>query len=235
MMRVVGAQRTVLLVHGAWHGGWCWERVGRLLADAEVPCVSVDNPSVVAAPSDLAADSENVRRVLDTIDGPVLLVGHSYGGAVVTDAGTHENVEALVYLAAFALDAGESVVENDLQGGEDTKLAEAVSFGDDLISVDPQRAVELFFHDCDQEVAECARGRLMPMSMAAMQDVTRSVAWREKPATYIVCSDDRALPVPLQMSNAARVGGEPLELATSHSPFLSQPAALAELLTELSR
>jgi len=224
-----------VLVHGAWLGSWCWDPIGRRLDAAHVPYVTVDNPSVAAAPSDLAADVDNVRRVLDTIDGPVLLVGHSYGGAVVTDAGTHENVEALVYLTAFALDAGESVAANDLQGGEDTKLAHAVELDDDLVSVDPQRAFELFFHDCDPEVAARARARLMPMSMAAMQDVIRTVAWREKPATYIVCTDDRALPVPLQMSNAARVGGEQLELPTSHSPFLSQPAALAGMLTELSR
>ena len=228
-------QKTVVLVHGAWHGGWCWERVGRELAAAGAPYVTVDNPSVAAAPSDLAADADNVRRVLDEIAGPVVLVGHSYGGAVITDAGAHDDVERLVYLTAFALDSGESVAANDLQGGDGTKLADAIQFDADVTSVDPDRVIELFFHDCAPEVAADARARLLPQSIAAMQGITRNVAWREKPATYVVCTDDRALPVALQMSNAGRVGGEPLELPTSHSPFLSRPAALAEILVDLSR
>ena len=86
----------MVLVHGAWHGAWCWEDVRQRLEDAGVPCVAVDNPSVVRAPSTLADDADNVTNTLDAIGGPVVLVGHSYGGAVVTDAGVHPLVEPVV-------------------------------------------------------------------------------------------------------------------------------------------
>ena len=180
-----------------------------------------------AAPgSDLAADGDNLRAALDAIDGPVLLVGHSYGGAVISDAGAHPNVEHLVYLTAFPLDTGESVMRERARGWRGHELAEAMQFDGDIVTVDPARSVEFFYHDCAPEVAAAAAARLRPMSMAAMAGVTRAVAWREKPATYIVCTDDRAIPVALQRSGAARAG-EVLEMPTSHSPFLSRPDELA--------
>jgi pimeloyl-ACP methyl ester carboxylesterase len=220
---------TIMLVHGAWHGSWCWEPVRRLLEADGIATAAVDNPSVTKPGSDLAADGDNLRAALDAIDGPVVLVGHSYGGAVITDAGAHPNVERLVYLTAFALDAGESVMANELVGGADMKLAEALQFDGEVITVEPARVVEFFYHDCPVETAADATARLRPMSFAAMAGVTREVAWRQKPATYVVCTDDRAIPVPLQRSCAARIG-DAVELPTSHSPFLSRPDDLARLL-----
>ena len=96
------------------------------------------------------------------------------------------------------------------------------------------RAVEFFFHDCSEADAGDAVARLRPMSLAAMGGVPRAIAWRERPATYVVCTDDRALPVALQQSNAKRVANS-VELDASHSPFLSQPAATAAILAELAR
>jgi pimeloyl-ACP methyl ester carboxylesterase len=206
----------------------------QLLHDKGFATTAVDNPSVTRPGSDVAADSANVRAALDAIDGPVVLVGHSYGGAVITDAGTHPNVAQLVYLTAFALDAGESVMENALTGGDDIELAHAMQFSGDVVSVDPARVVEFFYHDCTPAVADAAAARLLPMSMAAMGDKVREVAWREKPSTYVVCTDDRALPVGLQRSSAQRIGNV-VELPTSHSPFLSRPADLANLLADLAR
>ena len=101
---------TVVLVHGAWMGAWCWDAVTQQLDAAGVANVALENPSVAHAPSDLHADADNVMQAIDEIGGPVVLVGHSYGGAVVTDAGIHPNVEHIVYLTAFALDDGESVI-----------------------------------------------------------------------------------------------------------------------------
>ena len=222
-----------MLVHGAWHGAWCWERVVHRLDAAGIASVTVENPSVAAAPSDLRADAHNVRRVLDGIDGDVTLVGHSYGGAVITDAGTHDRVDQLVYLTAFALDAGESVIANELTGGDDMKLGEALCIDGDLVTIEEDRLVEFFFHDCAPDVAAAAVARLRPQSLPAMAGAVEQVAWRTKPASYILCTDDRAIPVPLQASNAARVGTT-FELATSHSPFLSRPDALAEMLIEIN-
>lgn len=220
---------TIMLVHGAWHGSWCWEAVVPLLHDMEIATAVVDNPSVTQAGSDLAADSDNVRAALDAVDGPVVLVGHSYGGAVITEAGTHPNVERLVYLTAFALDVGESVMQNELGGGEDIELGAALQFDGDVINVEPARVVEFFYHDCTPEVAAAASARLRPMSIAAMAGTARVAAWREKPSTYVLCTDDRAIPVALQRSCAQRTGAV-VELATSHSPFLSRPDALVDVL-----
>src|SRR5436305_3712872 len=106
----MAADATVVLVHGAWHGAWCWDKVVRELDAAGVTNVTVENPSVAEAPSSLTDDVVNVHRVLDAIAGPVVLVGHSYGGAVVTGAGTHDAVRHVAYLTAFALDDGESAI-----------------------------------------------------------------------------------------------------------------------------
>lgn len=225
---------AIMLVHGAWHGSWCWEPVVRLLHDDGITTAVVDNPSVTRPGSDVQADSANVRAALDAIGGPVVLVGHSYGGAVITDAGTHPDVRHLVYLTAFALDAGESVMENELTGGEEIKLGESLQFDGEVVHVDPARVVEFFYHDCPPEVAAAAAARLAPMSIAAMAGAVREVAWREKPSTYVVCTDDRAIPVALQRSCAQRTGAT-VELPTSHSPFLSRPADVARLLAGIAR
>ena len=229
----MGDRPTIMLVHGAWHGSWCWSAVRNSLHDEGFATAAVDNPSVTAPGSDLAADSDNLRQALDAVDGRVVLVGHSYGGAVITDAGAHPKVDHLVYLTAFALDSGESVAQNGLTGGETIALGDAMTFDGDGVSVDPGRAVEFFFHDCTPEVAHFACARLRPMSMAAMLGVTRNVAWREKPSTYIVCTDDRALPVALQRSCSARTD-DVLEMHTSHSPFLSRPDDLARTFAAIA-
>jgi pimeloyl-ACP methyl ester carboxylesterase len=229
----MGDAATVVLVHGAWHGSWCWTAVCAGLDAEGIANVAIDNPSVTKPGSDLSADGDHLRLALDAIEGPIVLVGHSYGGAVITDAGTHPSVARLVYLTAFALDAGESAASNELSGGEDVKLGEAMLFDGEMVSFDPERAVEFFFHDCPPHVAAAAVARLRPMSFAALTGVTRHVGWREKPSTYIVCSDDRALPVALQRSSAARVD-DILELPTSHSPFLSRPDELARMLAALA-
>jgi pimeloyl-ACP methyl ester carboxylesterase len=229
----MGDTATVMLVHGAFHGSWCWDAMRTELQRAGIETAVVDNPSVTGPGSDLAADGDNLRRALDAIDGPVVLVGHSYGGAVISDAGAHPNVEQLVYLAALVLDAGESAAVNALTGGEGSALGDAMVFDDGMVTVESDRVVELFFHDCTPEVAASAAAQLRPMTMAAMTAGSRAAAWRERPSTYVVCTDDRALPVPLQQSCAARIGNA-VEMPTSHSPFLSRPGELAQMLTALA-
>ena len=223
---------TVVLVHGAWHGAWCWDLVVRRLDDAGVPNIAVDNPSTMLK-SSLHDDADNVRFVLDEIDGPVVLAGHSYGGAVITDAGGHDAVEHLVYLTAFALDAGESCMENALLGEVGLDLLSAFKIDDGVISLDPDGARAAFYHDCPDDVATASVGLLRPQSLDAMAGVPRSVAWRDKPSTYVVCTDDRAVPVEMQRSAAARANAV-VDMPTSHSPFLSRPELVADLLIERS-
>jgi pimeloyl-ACP methyl ester carboxylesterase len=230
----VPAEATVVLVHGAWHGAWCWETVVRQLDAAGIVNVTVENPSVAHAPASLTDDVMNVHRTLDAFDGPVVLLGHSYGGAVVTGAGTHDAVRHIVYLTAFALDDGESMTENDLTGGEEMKVGDALEFDGDIIHFKPEFAFDICYNDCTPADAAAAAAQLKPMSLAAMTEPVSAVAWRAKPATYIVCTDDHLLPVALQDSNASRVGRR-LEIPTSHSPFLSKPALVSEVLIELAR
>jgi pimeloyl-ACP methyl ester carboxylesterase len=225
---------TIVLVHGAWHGAWCWDAVRSQLDASGVPSVAVDLPSVRRADATLADDGDEVRRVLDAIDDDIVLVGHSYGGAVVTDAGVHPRVTQLVYLTAFAVDHGESVNRNALEGGETMTLGDAFVVDDGVVTVDPDRAIEFFFHDCAPDVAASAVAQLRPMSLTAMGGVPRAVAWRERPAMYVVCTDDHALPVALQESSARRVGTS-VDIATSHSPFLSAPGTVVDLLVPLAR
>lgn len=227
---------TVVLVHGAWHGAWCWDAVRARLDAAGVPTVVVDNPSVARAPSTLHDDADNVRLALDAISGPVVLVGHSYGGAIVTDAGVHDAVRHVVYVSAFALDHGESVVTNDLTGGEAGSVLEQwLRFEDDLIFIDPaEAAIDAFFHDCEPAIARAAVSQLRPQSIAAMGGVPRAVAWRDRPSTYVLCTDDRAVAPALQRSAAARTK-HVIELPSSHSPFLSRPGEIADLLGELAQ
>jgi pimeloyl-ACP methyl ester carboxylesterase len=226
--------RTGVLVHGAWHGAWCWEPVFPLLDAASVPIVAVDLPSVAYAGATLHDDADYVRGALDSVDGEVVLVGHSYGGGVISEAGVHPSVAHLVYLTAFALDVGESAQENALTGGDDAnELMAAIEFGDGVLTIKPEAARAAFFHDCSPETAQSAIERLRPMSLAALTGKVDAAAWREKPATYVVCTDDRVLPVALQRSNAARVAAS-IDMPTSHSPFLSRPDLVADLLIELS-
>jgi pimeloyl-ACP methyl ester carboxylesterase len=226
-------QRTVVLVHGAWHGAWCWERVIPLLDAAAVPLMVIDLPSVSHDNATLHDDADYVRGALDSIAGEAVLLGHSYGGAVISAAGVHPNVVQLVYLCAFALDVGESAQDNSLTGGEGlSELGAALVVGDGVLTVDPERALGAFYHDCAPDIAAAAIDRLRPQSLAALAGKVDAAAWREKPATYVVCTEDRALPLALQRSNAARIG-ESVDWPTSHSPFLSRPALVAELLVEL--
>jgi pimeloyl-ACP methyl ester carboxylesterase len=222
-----------VLVHGAWHGAWCWETVARRLDEAGIRAVAVDLPSVSEPAATLADDADRVLAELDEIEEPALLVGHSYGGAVVTDAGVHPRVEHVVFLTAFALDEGESVSDNAVPGGESMTLVDALVFDGDTVSVDPARATEFFYHDCSDAVAAAAIARLRPHALASMMGTPRAVAWRGKPSTYVLCADDRAVVLPLQRNLAARTGAT-IEIATSHSPFLSRPQALAAVLTRLA-
>jgi len=230
---------TVVLVHGAWHGAWCWEQVLPLLDAAAVPVIAVDLPTVSHPNATMHDDADYVRGALDSVTGDVVLVGHSYGGVVISEAGVHASVKHLVYLAAFALDIGESAAQNALVGGEDAgDLAAAIEFGEattgeTVLTIKPEAAVAAFYHDCAPGVASAAIERLRPQPFASLSDTVTAAAWRAKPATYVVCTDDRAVPAALQRSAAARVATT-IEWSTSHSPFASRPELVADLLIDLS-
>lgn len=234
---------TVVLVHGAWHGAWCFDRMMPLLADANIPAIAVDLPGHGADEgpfTDLHGDAARVLTVLDRIDGAVILLGHSYAGAVITEAGVHPAVSHLVYLCALLLDEGESCIATavketaTLSHDGRPNLADAwISHADGTTTLAPAAAAECLYNDCDADAVAWAIPRLGPQPMANLSQEPTAVAWRTRPSTYIVCSNDQTVHPGLQRILAARcTDGQ--EWSSGHSPFLSQPGQLSVLLTELA-
>jgi pimeloyl-ACP methyl ester carboxylesterase len=221
---------TIVLVHGAWHGSWCWERVVPLLEKRGLAVRTVDLPSVGAAPgspANLSADAATVEAVLERLSGPVVLCGHSYGGMVISRTAP-KGVTRLIYLCAFMPLEGQSLVTT---GGGEGRAAPWIQMLDGgLMLPDMARAGEVFYDDCEPEAREWAKSRLRPQTTAIMLEPVSHPAWRSVPSTYIVCATDKAMPPDMQRNLFAPRAGEVVELQAGHSPFLSQPAAVAELL-----
>ena len=234
----------MVLVHGAWHGAWCWEKVTKGLADKGVPTVAVDLPGHGDDPgplSDLFGDAVRVTEMLDTIDGPAVLVGHSYGGAVISQAGVHDAVDRLVYLCAMVLDEGEScasaaadteapLISNE---GRPSLSAGFKMRGDGSATLDPSVAAACLYNDCDSASTAWALSRLTPQSLLNMGQEVTAAAWRVKPSTYVVCTDDMAVHPGLQRVLARRCTNS-VEWNASHSPFLSQPETVVQFLAGLA-
>src|SRR5262245_43964292 len=173
---------TVVLVHGAWHGAWCWDKVTARLDDAGVAWAAVDLP-FTSFGDDVAA----ARRTIEGVGGPVILCGHSYGGAVITEAGQEPNVQRLVYLAAFACDEGESPANTAPDAPAPTTTLEgALVISDDgvTISLDPTNAPASFFHDCAPQDIDAALERLRSMLLECLSTPVATPAWRDKLSTY---------------------------------------------------
>jgi pimeloyl-ACP methyl ester carboxylesterase len=232
---------TVVLVHGAWHDARCFERLVAALEARGVPAIAVDRPGHGASPEplgDVESDAAAVRRALATIDGPVVLVGHSYGGAVITEAGDAPNVTHLVYLSAFVLDAGETVNHQEGVGEHepsDLFTPGAIEFRDDgTTMIDLEIAPRAFYHDCDDATVREAVAQLQPQATATLTGKVTHAPWKTTPSTYIVCADDRAIVPSLQRWMAQRCR-DVVELPASHSPFLSMPDRLADVLAGIAR
>jgi pimeloyl-ACP methyl ester carboxylesterase len=229
----------VLLVHGAWHGAWCWRDVVSALAARGVVAEALDLPGHGESqlPMDgLQGDAAHVRAALDESSRPVVLCGHSYGGCVITEAAAgHAAVRHLVYLAAFVPDVGESLL--GIAQSDPTPLpiyrALATNAGGEFV-IDPLHATPAFYGTCRPEVAAWATERLGPQAARALEETSTRSAWREKPSTYAVCTRDGAIAPSLQRRLAARCG-RVLEWDSDHSPFLSRPGDVADLLAGLAR
>jgi pimeloyl-ACP methyl ester carboxylesterase len=219
---------TVVLVHGAWHGPWAWDEVERRLADEGLDVLTVDLPSVGEdsdADADLDDDAAAVRAVIDSVDGPVVVVAHSYGGAPTTQgAAGADNVAHIVYLTAFMLDEGESLF--GLVGGVAPDWWLVADDGETLL---PDRPEEIFFNDVSEDATRAAVEQLAPHRMAAFTAPVGAVAWRDVPTTYVICDRDNAIPVPAQEMLAGRADNV-TRLDASHSPFLSQPDAVVGII-----
>ena len=219
----------VVLVHGLWHGPWCWSAVVDRLTAAGVTSDAVALPM-----RSLGEDAATVGACLDAGDGPVVLVGHSYGGAVITQAGEHPRVRELAYLAAFQLDDAESInsVLPD-RGIPGTALGEALLIDGDRIALDPDRAPALLYNTTPPDLAAAAMARIVPVNRAVFRGVPTAFAWRSRPSTYVVCADDLCVNPALQRARAERAD-RVLEWPGDHSPPAARPDDVAALLVELA-
>ncbi|MCB0984099.1 MAG: alpha/beta hydrolase [Ilumatobacter sp.] len=235
--------RTVVLVHGAWHGAWCYAALQAELDRRGVPSLAVDLPGHGASLAPLTDLHGDARCVVDTlavlgergVESPVL-VGHSYGGAVITQAAAwFPAVAHLVYLAAFALDDGESVM-GALRAfpRHDVALSAAMRPLDDGTSVlDPAAAAAALYGTCPPEVIPASLARISPQPMATMLQAVEGSPRATIPSTYVLCTEDQAVHPEHQRIMAARCG-RTVELVTDHSPFLSAIGPTADLLVELA-
>ena len=214
---------TFVLVHGAFHGPWCFEPLVAVLADRGHVVITPELPL-----TGLTEDAEKVRSTLDGQHGPVALLGHSYGGAVITEAGTHPTVDRLIYLTAMAPDTGEVTHGGPVEIGP-ALLNALVPADDGRLSVDPERAASVFYPDAPPAAAAAFATRIRP-GVVGGTDTISDAAWHHRPTTYIVCDADPILLPSSQRALAARIGAAVTELSGDHSPFLARPDELADVL-----
>lgn len=216
--------RNVVLVHGLFADGSCWlDVIGRLQA-AGLNVTSVQNP-LTTLPAAVAA----AQRVLDRQDGPTVLVGHSFSGMIVTEAGVHPKVSALVYVAARAPDAGEDYPALAKKYPTPPASAGIVFDGDE-----GRLTEQAFLHDFAQDLPE-ARARQLyavqqPFQKALLTGRTTNAAWRSKPSFYAVSTQDRTINPDLERFMAKRMGATTIEVAASHVSLISHPDVIAELI-----
>jgi len=210
----------VVLVHGAWHGAWCWDAVVEELERRGVTVDAVELPL-----SGFTDDVRAAREATEAMGPDTVLVGHSYGGLVISEAALGLPVRRLVYVAAFMSEAGEDVTAVLTEYGSD--LTESVVVTDTGLTVDPEVAPGLFYGDSDRRMALAMVSRLRPMPLEPLVQPSEP-AWTSIPSTYVVCTADRVLPPAAQRWMAARAD-EVVEVESDHSPFLAHPRVLADL------
>jgi pimeloyl-ACP methyl ester carboxylesterase len=222
-----GSARNAVLVHGGFVDGSGWQGVYGLLKQDGYDIAVVQNPTL-----SLEGDVAATRQVIDAQDGPVVLVGHSYGGAVITEAGTDPNVAALVYVAAFAPDAGESVNTLIADPPPGAPVPPILPPKDGFLFLDREKFHDSFAGDLPAAQAAFMADSQVPWGVAALGGSITEPAWRVKPSWYLVATEDRMIPPPAQRVMSERAGSTVVEAAGSHSIYVSQPAAVAALIEQ---
>jgi pimeloyl-ACP methyl ester carboxylesterase len=219
------ARPTVVLVHGGFVDGSGWRGVyDRLKADGHRVSV-VQNPTL-SVEGDVAA----TKLVLDDIDGPVVLVGHSYGGVVITETGTDPRVAGLVYIAAFAPDKGESVNTLIADPPPGAPVPPILPPRDGFLFLDREKFHDSFAGDLSNEDAAFMADSQVPWGIDALGGAVSEPGWRVKPSWYLVATDDRMIPPPAQRAMAERTGASTREVSGSHAVYVSEPGAVADLI-----
>ena len=217
--------KNVVLVHGAWADGSSWSKIIPLLEERGLHVVAVQNPL-----TSLADDVAATKRVIDAQDGSVVLVGHSYGGAVISEAGNNPKVARLIYVAAFGPDTGESVATTAKDFAAPPVASEVRPIADGFLVLTKKGVSEDFAQDLSSLEKRVLAATQAPTSGSVFAVGMTDAAWRNKPAWYIVAENDRMINPDYERFAAKRMGAKTLSLSTSHVPMLSKPKEVAAFI-----
>jgi pimeloyl-ACP methyl ester carboxylesterase len=230
VVQIATALASIVLVHGGFVDGSGWEDVYKILKTEGYEVSIVQNPT-----TSLADDVAATKRIIASQKGPVILVGHSYGGVVITEAGTDPKVAGLVYIAAFAPDKGESVstlIKDPPPGAPVPPIQPA---GEGFLGLDKAKFRESFAGDVPREKAEFMANSQVPWGVDALNGTITEAAWRSKPSWYLVATADRMIPPPAQQAMSKRAGSTVVEVEGSHAVYVSKPKAVAALIATAAK
>ncbi len=227
MFSLSAAAVSVVLVHGAFVDGSGWEGVHQILRKDGYEVRVVQHPT-----RSLTDDVTETKRVIATLDGPVVLVGHSYGGVVITEAGTDPKVAALVYVAALVPDAGESAGSLTKDPVPGAPVPPILPPQDGFLRLDRTKFHEAFAADLPAEPAAFMADSQLPWGLDAVNGAVTEPAWKSKPSFAVVGIDDRMIPASAQRAMAQRAGAKIVEAKGSHVVFISDPAAVAAVIKQ---
>lgn len=224
------ARAAIALVHGGFVDGSGWENVYRILKKDGYRVSIVQNPT-----TSLVDDVAATKRVIAEQKGPVILVGHSYGGVVITEAGNDPSVAGLVYIAAFAPDRGESVASLIKDPPPGAPVPPILPPQDGFLALDKTQFAASFAADVAPEKAEFMADSQVPWGVVALNGAVTEPAWAAKPSWYLVATDDRMIPPAAQRTMSKRAGSSVVEVKGSHAVYVSQPEAVAELIQKAAK
>jgi pimeloyl-ACP methyl ester carboxylesterase len=222
--------KNIVLVHGGFVDGAGWEGVYKILKRDGYNVSIVQNPTM-----SLDDDVAVTKRILAAQDGPAILVGHSYGGAVITAAGNDPKVAGLVYITAFAPDKGESVATLIKDPPPGAPVPPILPPQDGYLFLDKAKFPASFAADVDAEKAAFMADSQVPWGVAALSGEISEPAWRVKPSWYLIATDDKMIPPDAQRAMSKRAGSTVVEVKGSHAIYVSQPGAVAKLIEEAAR
>ncbi|WP_299153727.1 alpha/beta hydrolase [uncultured Tateyamaria sp.] len=225
------AAKTVVLVHGAFADGSSWSAVSPLLREAGLNVIAVQNPL-----DSLMGDVAYTNRAIDRAEGPVVLVGHSWGGMVITEAGVHDKVQSLVYVAAYAPDVGQSLGEAAMLDVYPAPGLGALQQDEAGYFYLPEAAAaEFFAHDLPADQAAFIAASQGLLNSKALEEPVTQAAWKDKPSFFAIAGDDKMTPTPLQREFAKKIGATSAEVPSSHVVMVSNPQFVADLIIQAAK
>jgi pimeloyl-ACP methyl ester carboxylesterase len=230
IMSAAAAAVSIVLVHGGFVDGSGWQGVYNILKKDGYSVSIVQNPTI-----SLGDDVAVTKRVIAAQPGPVILVGHSYGGVVVTEAGNDPKVVGLVYITAFAPDKGESVSALIKDPPPGAPVPPILPPQDGFLLLDNAKFAASFAADVDAKTAQFMADSQVPWGVDALSGAVSDPAWSSKPSWYLIATDDRMIPPPAQQFMSKRAGSTVVEVKGSHAVYVSQPSAVAAIIEEAAR